>query len=603
MKIKKFFSGKRDSESRKLVLYLIFPIFIMLVVLLQTFNLTVINGKKYETQSENNRIVSRTIYPTRGLIYDTHDKLLVENIASSQLNLVPERSTDTLKKIKEIADLLNLEKSFLLDIYEKQIKKPRYPFQPITLAKSLNDEQIALFSVSSEKFKGFSVETGLVRSVVNKQSLAHVLGYMGYSESSDVNKSSNFISGNQIGISGIEKTYHDQLSGKVGTRIEEKDVSGKFVRVLSENNAESGKDLKLSIDLDLQNFLIPFFEGQKGALVALEPKSGLIKALISSPSYDPNIFNSSSSLAEIQSIFNDDEGPLFNRATMGNYPPASTIKPILGLAALDEGIVDWNTIIQDDGEFYVEGDPRPYRGWKEDGHGKVDLEKAIVESSDVYFYSTAYDLTIKRLEPFLNKFGFGAKTNIDAEESNGLVPNEKWKLGYIGEFWFKGDSINLGIGQGYMLSTPIQISQAIAVIANRGEIIKPRLVEEIDESPTELESLGKIKLKDETNWKKIEKSMIEVINSPNGTANNIKDSRYVIAGKTGTAQIKSYEDQEYEDIRENPFFRDHALFVGYAPIPNPELLILVIIENGESGSRVAAPIAKAGFDYYLTKNE
>ena len=601
--MKKFFSGKRDSESRKLVLYLIFPIFIMLVVLLQTFNLTVINGKKYETQSENNRIVSRTIYPTRGLIYDTHDKLLVENIASSQLNLVPERSTDTLKKIKEIADLLNLEKSFLLDIYEKQIKKPRYPFQPITLAKSLNDEQIALFSVSSEKFKGFSVETGLVRSVVNKQSLAHVLGYMGYSELNDVNKSSNFISGNQIGISGIEKTYHDQLSGKVGTRIEEKDVSGKFVRVLSENNAESGKDLKLSIDLDLQNFLIPFFEGQKGALVALEPKTGLIKALISSPSYDPNIFNSSSSLAEIQSIFSDDEGPLFNRATMGNYPPASTIKPILGLAALDEGIVDWNTIIQDDGEFYVEGDPRPYRGWKEDGHGKVDLEKAIVESSDVYFYSTAYDLTIKRLEPFLNKFGFGAKTNIDAEESNGLVPNEKWKLGYIGEFWFKGDSINLGIGQGYMLSTPIQISQAIAVIANRGDIIKPRLVEEIDESPTELESLGKINLKDETNWEKIEKSMIEVINSPNGTANNIKDSRYVIAGKTGTAQIKSYEDQEYEDIRENPFFRDHALFVGYAPIPDPELLILVIIENGESGSRVAAPIAKAGFDYYLTKNE
>ena len=376
--MKKFFSGKRDSESHKLVVYLILPIFIMFIVLLQTINLTVINGKKYETQSENNRIVSRTIYPTRGLIYDTHDRLLVENIASSQLNLVPERSTDTLKKIKEIADLLNLEESFLLDIYEKQIKKPRYPFQPITLAKSLNDEQIALFSVSSEKFKGFNVETGLVRSVVNKKSLAHVLGYMGYSDSNDVNNSSNFISGNQIGISGIEKTYHDQLSGKVGARIEEKDVSGKFVRVLSENNAESGKDLKLSIDLDLQNFLIPFFEGQKGALVALEPKSGLIKALISSPAYDPNIFNSSSSLAEIQSIFSDDEGPLFNRATMGNYPPASTIKPILGLAALDEGIVDWNTIIQDDGEFYVEGDPRPYRGWKEDGHGKVNLEKAIV---------------------------------------------------------------------------------------------------------------------------------------------------------------------------------------------------------------------------------
>ena len=603
MKIKKFFSEKRDSDFTKFIIYLIFPIFLMFVVLLQTFNLTVLNGKKYETQSENNRIVSRTIYPTRGLIYDTNGMLLVENVPSSQLNLVPERSTDTIEKIKEIADLINLEKSFLLDIYENQIKKPRYPFQPIILAKSLNDEQIALMSVSGEKFQGFSVETGLIRSAVNKKSLAHVLGYLGYSELNDTKKSSNFTQGNQIGISGIEKTYHDQLSGKQGTRVEEKNVSGEFVRVLSENNAISGKDLKLSIDLDLQNFLIPFFEGQKGALVALEPKSGLIKALISSPSYDPNVFNSSSSLAEIQSILNNDDGPLFNRATMGNYPPASTIKPILGLAALDEGIVDWNTIIQDNGEFYVEGDPRPYRGWKEDGHGKVNLERAIVESSDIYFYSTAYDLTIKKLEPFLNKFGFGDKTEIDAEESIGLVPNENWKLGYIGEFWFKGDTINLGIGQGYMLSTPIQISQAIAIIANRGEIIKPRLVEEIDELATEIESLGKITLKDETNWEKIEKSMIEVINSSNGTANNIKDSKYLIAGKTGTAQIKSYEDQDYEEIRENPFFRDHALFVGYAPIPNPELLILVIIENGESGSKVAAPIAKAGFDYYLKKYE
>ena len=603
MKIKKFFSYKRDSDFNKFIIYLTFPIFLMFAVLLQTINLTVLNGKKYETQSENNRIVSRTIYPTRGLIYDTNGMLLVENVPSSQLTLVPERSKDTVEKIKKIADLLNLEKSFLLDIYENQIKKPRYPFQPITLAKSLNDEQIALISVSGEKFQGFSVETGLVRSVVNKKSLAHVLGYLGYSEQKNTKESSSFISVNQIGISGIEKTYHDQLSGKLGTRTEEKNVSGEFVRVLSENNAISGKDLKLSIDLNLQNFLIPFFEGQKGALVALEPKSGLIKALISSPSYDPNVFNSSNSLAEIQSIFNNDDGPLFNRATMGNYPPASTIKPILGLAALDEGIVDWNTIIQDDGEFYVEGDPRPYRGWKEDGHGNVNLERAIVESSDIYFYSTAYDLTIKKLEPFLNKFGFGDKTEIDAEESIGLVPNEKWKLGYIGEFWFKGDSINLGIGQGYMLSTPIQISQAIAIIANRGEIIKPRLVEEIDDLATEVESLGKINLKDETNWEKIEKSMIEVINSSNGTANNIKDGKYLIAGKTGTAQIKSYEDQDYEDIRENPFFRDHALFVGYAPIPNPELLILVIIENGESGSKVAAPIAKAGFDYYLTKNE
>ena len=277
------------------------------------------------------------------------------------------------------------------------------------------------------------------------------------------------------------------------------------------------------------------------------------------------------------------------------------MKPFVGLAAVEKKVISWDKKIKDDGEYFVEGDPRPFRGWKEDGHGQVDMKKAIVESSDVYFYNIAYDLTLSGIKPMLESFGFGQKTGLNEFESSGLLPDKKWKLGYKGDFWFKGDTINLGIGQGYILATPLQLALAYSALANKGPIYKPQLIQPNDELNFQPIKIADIKLSDFNNWTKMENALVEVIAARNGTANKIFDNDSVtIAGKTGTAQIKSIlPGKEYDAIRENPALRDHALFVGYGPVIDPELVVAVIIENGESGSEVAAPIVKSAINFYV----
>ena len=300
------------------------------------------------------------------------------------------------------------------------------------------------------------------------------------------------------------------------------------------------------------------------------------------------------------------DAPLFNRAISGSYPPASTIKPFLGLLGLEERAIDADTIIKDEGVFQINGEGRKYRGWKEEGHGEVNLHKAIVESSDVYFYELASKLTIDKISNFLSLFNFGKNTGIDLNnESSSILPDRNWKLGNIGETWFVGDTVNMGIGQGYIAVTPIQLASSVSAIATKGKIFKPQLVKRLGDQDIEPELLFSIELTKKENWETIEKSMIAVINSWNGTAHNLyKEGGLKIAGKTGTAQIKSLVDQEltvqeeYEGIREIEKNRDHALFVSYGPLPNPNLTVVVIVENGESGSSVAAPIAMKLLEQY-----
>ena len=322
--------------------------------------------------------------------------------------------------------------------------------------------------------------------------------------------------------------------------------------------------------------------------------------MISSPSFNPNILNSIIDIDEVENLFSNKESPIFNRAVSGQYPPASTLKPFVGLAAIENEVISWDKKIKDDGKFYVEGDPRPYRGWKENGHGKVDMRKAIAESSDVYFYTIAYDLTLAGIRPMLDSFGFGKKTGLTDFEANGLLPDKKWKLGYKGDFWFKGDTINLGIGQGYILATPLQLAMAYSGLANRGLIYKPQIIQPIDETSFKPKKVAEIQLSDTQAWEKMEQALIDVISARNGTAHKVFDvNSAVIAGKTGTAQIKSIlPGKEYDAIRENPALRDHALFVGYGPVEDPKLVVAVIIENGESGSEVAAPIVKSAINFY-----
>ena len=594
-------SFRSGQEYVRSLLLLSHFILFFLISLFQVFNLTIIQGDKYQTIAESNRIYQKTINPVRGFIYDHRGELLVENVVQRDLYVTPAYIENPNKTLLTLSNLLDLSFEGLESIYLSRALKIKN-FDSFPLVKSLNEEQIAKVKVNIELISGVEVISSLKRYVLHDQTLAHIIGYVGDISLVDIQNDNSLseIKNSQIGKTGIEKEFDFILRGKPGYQTQERDVKGKLVRVLDTEGAKDGENIYLSIDKSLQTHLFKLFKGRKGALVALEPKTGLVRALISSPSYDPNILNSIVDSTLVEKLFDNQDSPIFNRAISGQYPPASTLKPFVGLAAIENRVISWEKKIRDNGKYFVEGDPRPYRGWKKNGHGNVDLRKAIIESSDVYFYNIAYDLTLSGIKPMLENFGFGKKTGLTPFESSGLLPDKKWKLGYKGDFWFKGDTINLGIGQGYILSTPLQLAVAYSGLANKGIIYKPLFIQPSDEKAYKPEKIAHINLSDEGGWEKMEKALIDVIAARNGTAHKVFDKNSkVIAGKTGTAQIKSIlPGKEYDAIRENPLLRDHALFVGYGPVNDPKLVVAVIIENGESGSEVAAPIVQSAINFY-----
>ena len=454
------------------------------------------------------------------------------------------------------------------------------------------------------------MEAQLVRYSIFGSLFSHVTGYVGpvskqeWEESRDFPYSFDFISGK----TGVEKHYEKVLRGQIGYKTVEVDVHGKEVRELERYLPKKAKDLHLGLDKELQMLSRYELAGRRGAIVAMDPNSGLIKALVSSPDFNPNVLNKTEK-GSIHNLLNDSEGPLFNRAISGSYPPASTLKPFIGLLGLKEQVIDWSLNIEDKGYFQLEDEGRRYRGWKEEGHGLVNLNKAIIESSDIYFYELATQLTVDRISDFLKQFGFGLKTGIDLfSETKGILPDRNWKLGTIGESWFVGDTINISIGQGYISCSPLQLAVAISTIATKGKAYRPRVVEKIGEEFTKKELIYDINQIEEYDWNKLQSSLVSVTTSWNGTAYNLSTfAKEKIAGKTGTAQIRSLTDQdltakeEYKDIRLEEKNRDHALFAGYGPIPDPKLTVVVIVENGESGSAIAAPIAQKLIDFYTNR--
>ena len=598
------FDNKKDSNETYRIIIFLSPFLILLfLAFLQILNLSYFNSDTFKTQSESNRLYQSKIIPQRGFIFDSKNTLLVENNIQQDLEINPSFIENPRIFLKQIADLLELNLNKIeSDFYIRAMGKS--PNEPYILIKDLNEKQIAKLSVNLKKIKGAEIISSFSRNVIHKEVMAPVIGYVGNISREDIfyNPELSQFKSLKIGKTGVEKDFDSILRGNMGYRIQERDSNGKLIRNISLEPPIKGKDLQLSIDLDLQKKLFSDFNGRKGALVAIEPKTGLIRALISSPTYDPNLLNTINDYEEVKSLFADKDSPLFNRALSGQYPPASTLKPFVGMAALEAETISWEKQIIDSGEYYVEGDERPYKGWKEGGHGNVDMKKAIVESSDVYFYSLAYDLTINNLSPFLEKFGYGKQSGLTENEAKGILPSRKWKLGYIGEAWFKGDTINMGIGQGYITATPIQIALAYAALANKGEIVKPRIIEKVGNDSTEKISKLNISLSDNKNWKRIEEALLGVVEASNGTANNIYDRNIRIAGKTGTAQVKSIGETEYKFLREDESLRDHALFVGYGPVEDPKLVVVAIIENGESGSAVAAPLVRKAINLY-SKNE
>ena len=592
-------------------LILFFLIIISLAGVIQIVKLTVIDQENYVTESEKNRIIRVPVYPARGLIGLAKDnKLLVENIVAQQLTINSKSTTDIASTIVDIQKTIGIPEEVVRTFYKVLSSNPRN--RNITLMDDLTEEQVAKYLVNKERWPSSNLEAYLKRYVIDNSLFSHVVGYTGAisSQEREDDEEYRYSINSRLGKSGIEKTFENELRGKVGYRTVEVDVHGKEVRELEKVLPSKAKNIFLSLDQELQELARKGLRGRRGAVVAIDPNNGLVKVLVSSPDFNPNIFNETAK-GDLRSLSSDTNAPFFNRAISGNYPPASTLKPFLGLLGLESEIISWNTEIKDEGFFQIQDEGRKYRGWKEEGHGIVDLNKAIIESSDVYFYELASKTTVDQIHSFLKPFGFGQKTGIQLTgEEEGVLPSRNWKLGRTGDSWFVGDTINLGIGQGYMTTTPLQLAVAVSVLATRGKAYKPNIVEKVDTTFIEPELLYQIEIKEERNWKKLEESMISVIRSWNGTAHNIYNPEdFLIAGKTGTAQIKSLTEEnltvqeEYENVRKDIKKRDHAIFVGYGPVPNPNLTVVVVVENGESGSAVAAPIAKLIIDRYQKLQE
>ena len=595
---------EKDAQSLRSRSGVIFSFLLILIIagIFKIIQLTVLDRVDYEAVSDKNRIINIPIYPARGLIKLEDGTIIAENIVTKGLYIERKLFDTSRDQIEKLYTQI-LDESRAFDDQKLQIKNE----EKIWLVRSLSQKELAKYEVHKNSMPSIKLEAKLRRYLPHRNLFSHVVGHLGLVNKDEMLSLSRaeYLGDSYIGKVGLEKSYEELLKGMSGTSLLEVDVYGNKVREIQRTAPDKPSNITLTLDFKLQKIAQEELANRRGAVVALDPMTGFIKVLVSSPDYNPNILNGSENgLSVLQT--SKEEAPFFNRAISGLYPPASTIKPFIGLLGLEEKIINETTIVEDKGFFQLSEEGRKYRGWKEDGHGKVNLNKAIVESSDVYFYELASKLTIDRISSFLLKFGFGEISGIDlTNESKSILPTRNWKLGNIGEAWFVGDTINIGIGQGYISSTPLQLAVSLSAIANKGKIFKPKLISHNRLEDYEPQLLMEVQIQNPRHWNIIEKSMVSVINAWNGTAHNLYDEGGItIAGKTGTAQIKSLTDQdlsvreEYEGVRKDIRNRDHALFASYGPIPDPNLVVVVIVENGESGSAVAAPIAKRLIEQY-----
>lgn len=566
--------------------------------------------EKYKNLSENNRVQLRPLAPNRGLIYDRNGILLAENIPSYSLTIVAERVKDLDQTLIFLNDLIEISERDR-EQFDKRLNFRRRPFEPVVLRYRLSEEEIAKVLVNRFYLPGVDVEAQLVRYYPNGNSFAHVLGYVGRINEkdqalldTDADVKRRYSATQYIGKTGIERRYEEDLHGEVGYQKVETNARGRILSVIEQQDPVPGKDLTLHLDARLQKLAEREMTGRRGAVVAIEVDTGGIVALYSNPAFDPNSFVTGISHKDYSDLRDDPDQPLFDRATRGQYPPASTLKPFIGLAALNAGTTNWNDSIRDQGWYKLENDERLYRDWKKGGHGRVDLETAVVESCDTYFYDVAVRTGIDGITPFLAQFGFGRDMTLDVISAlPGLLPDREWKKAHRRGSWYAGDTVNLGIGQGFMLVTPLQLATATAVLANRGKWQIPRLIY----AHNEIEDIIKhgdipdIQLRNPDNWNRMFKAMANVINSQHGTARRLLGNmQFPMAAKTGTAQVVGIkQDEEYDSEALRERLRDHALFISFAPVDKPQIAIAVIVENGESAGKTAGPIAQSIINEYL----
>ncbi|ERS84949.1 MULTISPECIES: penicillin-binding protein 2 [Marinobacter] len=601
-------AAERRLFQRRAMVMLVFVLVLMTGLLARMYQLQIVEHEIYTTLSDKNRVQVQSVPPPRGLVYDRNNVLLAENRPVFSLTVVPERVGDMDATLARLSDILSIADEDL-ERFQRRLREPRRPFQAIPLSYDLDEAEIARMAVHRHQFPGVEVEAELVRYYPHSELTAHALGFVGRINRDELQRIDpvNYAGTNYIGKSGIERFYEEALHGQVGYQHVETNARGRILRVLERVNPVPGEDLQLHLDLRLQRRAHELMEGRRGAIIAIEPKTGGILALASVPGFDANKFVTGISVNDYRELSQSIDKPLFNRALRGQYPPASTIKPMMAVAALDSGATDKDRRIWDPGYFQLREGGRRFRNWNRSGDGWVDLKYSMARSNDVYFYAVGVDMGVDVMSSYLARFGFGEDATLDVSGAlTGLLPTADWKRAVRNEPWYPGDSVNMSIGQGFLLATPMQLATATALIANRGAWVEPRLLKDVHgDSPVEEflpeQTHEQLELKDPDDWEYVVDTMEEVMHGARGTGRSAgRGASYRMAGKTGTAQVFSLgQDEEYDEEQIRERLRDHALFVGFAPADDPKIAVAVIVENGGSGSGAAAPVARALFDAWL----
>ena len=584
---------------------------LLFFILLSRFvYLQVVQHEHYRTLAEQNRISIVPIAPNRGLILDRNGVPLAHNYTAFTLEITPSKIKSLEQTITELSTLMEItakdRKRF------KKLLDESRNFESLPIRTRLNDVEIARFAANRYRFAGVEIKARLFRHYPQGEITSHAVGYIGRINDADLERLNekgnlaNYRGTNHVGRAGLEQSYESELHGTTGFEEVETDSGGRAVRTLSRTPPTSGNNLTLHLDLKLQQVAEQTFGNFRGAVIAIEPKTGGVLAYLSKPGFDTNLFVDGIDTQNWELLNNSLDTPLVNRVIHGQYPPGSTIKPFMALAGLELNKRTPSYSISDPGFFTLPGSSHRYRDWKVGGHGTVDLHKSVVISCDTYYYGLAVDLGIDNIFSFLSHFGFGKKTGIDIEgERSGLLPSQAWKMKRFKQKWFVGDTVSVGIGQGYNLATPLQLAVATATLANQGDQMQPQLVRQIQNAksgvitPLAPNTISKLPIKPE-NLALIGNAMVDVARPGGTAARAAAGAPYTIAGKTGTAQVVAIKQGEkYVESRVAERHRDHALFIAYAPADDPKIALAILVENGGHGGSTAAPIARALFDYYL----
>ncbi len=581
---------------------------LLVVVVVRLIYLQIISHEHFSTLSENNRVNIMPMPPTRGLIYDRNGVLLAQNLPAFSLEVIPEQVKDMDRTLAALAQLITIGEDDI-EQFKKRLDQ-KHPYEAIPLRLRLSEEEVARFAVNRHRFPGVDVGARLARDYPLGELAVHAMGYVGRINEADLKvlDVSNYRGTTHTGKTGVEKYYEDVLHGQVGYQHEETNAVGRVLRVLERRMPIPGQNLYLSLDLDLQMVAELALTGKRGAVVAINPKNGEVLVAASLPGYDPASFVNGISTKDYDTLRQSPDQPLFNRIVTGQYPPGSTVKPLVALAGLEYKAITPHTSTFCPGWFSLPGDDHRYRDWKKDGHGNVDVRLAIMRSCDVYFYNLARSLGIDRMQKYLGYFGLGRRTEIDLPgEVAGLLPSRDWKRAARRQAWYPGETLITGIGQGFMLTTPMQLAAATAMLASRGEVWRPHLLHATQQTSTSQLVLqapvhvGKVPVADAANWETVISAMEGVVHDPGGTAKGInRGITYQMAGKTGTAQVFGIkQNQKYKASELTERLHDHALFVAFAPVDDPVIAVVVVVENGGSGSGEAAPVARAVMDRYF----